>query len=281
MRILWLLVLIPPVLSENITAEENEALKHECGYHRLPENSRQVRSIGGKDAEKNEFPWIAAILQTREGQRSTQRGICSGVQISRIHILTAAHCLVKARQGVDCMRYDLLPLSDITIYAGSSCLEPLTCPTTKTEYHPKEILIHPDYDPCKSRSDFALITLTTNISKTDGLPICTPSKEGDIPKNLTAIGFGIDTTQKSVPKLRSVELSFRKEIKKDKLITTRDTGKSTCSGDSGGPLVRINSTGTYFVIGTTIGSNPKCNVKRPLTEGVCPLPETDEVISGC
>ncbi|XP_011504866.1 PREDICTED: chymotrypsin-2-like [Ceratosolen solmsi marchali] len=62
---------------------------------------KSVRIIGGKDANTKDFPYSVSLRAA-----TTKYHFCGGSIISRLHILTAAHCLTK---------YDL---KDIQIYTG-------------------------------------------------------------------------------------------------------------------------------------------------------------------
>ena len=48
-----------------------------------------TRIVGGKPADKGEWPWMAALLRGGDDQ------YCGGVLITNQHILTAAHCVDK------------------------------------------------------------------------------------------------------------------------------------------------------------------------------------------
>ena len=55
-----------------------------CGDHFKFE--RKV--VGGEQADKDEWPWMAAILYSDNNQQ-----FCGGALISDRHVLTAAHCI--------------------------------------------------------------------------------------------------------------------------------------------------------------------------------------------
>ena len=55
--------------------------KEKCGL-----SSLALNILGGKRAEKGNFPWMVSLVNKRG------RNICAGVLISRRHVLTAAHC---------------------------------------------------------------------------------------------------------------------------------------------------------------------------------------------
>lgn len=56
----------------------------ECG--RKP-NSGKKRLAGGEDAEKSDFPWMAALVTS-----GTRKPFCGGALINNQFIITAAHC---------------------------------------------------------------------------------------------------------------------------------------------------------------------------------------------
>lgn len=57
--------------------------------------------MGGKDADPQEWPWMAALM--RDGASS----YCGGVLITDSHILTAAHC-VDGYEHLLCIRINVI-----------------------------------------------------------------------------------------------------------------------------------------------------------------------------
>jgi hypothetical protein len=69
-----------------------------CGIPRTPSNTLQKRIIGGRPAYFAEFPWQSHI-RIKEFQ-------CGGALVSRRFIVTAGHCISRAK------------LRDIVVYLG-------------------------------------------------------------------------------------------------------------------------------------------------------------------
>ncbi len=56
-----------------------------CGVH----EKLLTRIVGGRQAETDEWPWMAALLN------DVNDLFCGGVLITNQHVLTAAHCVYK------------------------------------------------------------------------------------------------------------------------------------------------------------------------------------------
>ena len=71
-----------------ISVEDDEKnLISECGVNA---KRFQTRIVGGRPADPDEWPWLAALVH-KSGRGSGQ--YCGATLISDTHVLTAAHCL--------------------------------------------------------------------------------------------------------------------------------------------------------------------------------------------
>ncbi|KJH41420.1 trypsin [Dictyocaulus viviparus] len=283
---LILLAIVPLVFTQKITTEENCKLKENCGAHYLGPRVRQLRSIGGKRAVRNEFPWIVGYfiekhgLPKPEGTTKALVGGCSGVQISKRHIVTAAHCVVtydrqeckneKIPKEQRKASYTVDKACFITIFIGSGELKPT--PEKPTTYSVKNITVHKDYNPCSVTEDIAVIEVTPDISHEHGSPICMLNKDEEEPDDFTAVGFGSDPA--SHPQghdilyyLQYVNLNGPR-YKKHRIVLF-DKTKSICGGDSGGPLTQTRNDKRYTLLGVTIAADPTCSIKSPKRSVLC------------
>ncbi|KAF2895319.1 hypothetical protein ILUMI_10857 [Ignelater luminosus] len=237
------------------------------------------RIVGGKEADLDEFPWMALV----EYQKTNGRGFyCGGVLISKRYVLTAAHCVkgkdlprdwrvVSVRLG----EHDLS--SEVDCAKGSDgdeyCSDkPVNVPVTET-------IAHESYDPLSidQHHDIALLRLIRNVDLTDWIkPICVPTTAALLNDkysgvNMTVAGWGKTESRSE----SNVKLKLNLQVKDNthcqsvyrgrvnfglgQLCAGGELGKDSCRGDSGGPLMAIDTklTGVYYVYGiVSFGPNP-------------------------
>ena len=91
-------------------------LRYKISVYRLADDEiftlYKLASIGGEEADVNEFPW-AALLELRSSE-TNRESRCGGSLISDRHVLTAGHCLKEFSNKGDIK--DLW--DDITVVLG-------------------------------------------------------------------------------------------------------------------------------------------------------------------
>jgi secreted trypsin-like serine protease len=210
---------------------------------------KRAEIIGGTDATLGEFPWMADLHKTVNGNDSH---FCGGSLIDAQWVLTAAHCVA----------YN--PPSSITVTVGG--VNSRTPEAADQIRHGAAIFVHPDNDPNTFRADVALIKLDAPIPATI-LPVRLATADPAPGVSVTGLGWGYDlpgdsggvvdvlqkaafpvvanTTCAQSPQLR---LQFFPEF----LCTGFSNGmRATCHGDSGGPILSLAADGKWDVAGVT------------------------------
>lgn len=98
--LLFIFVIIASSIERSRTPK---SIEFQCGR----KGSSSGLSIGGKVTKKNDWPWVAALINP-----STQKFFCGGSIISKNHVLTAAHCIQD--KGIEISRSP----EDVIAYLG-------------------------------------------------------------------------------------------------------------------------------------------------------------------
>lgn len=198
-----------------------------------------------QDTTPGEWPWHAAIYRTKGIQLTY---ICGGTVISVNHILTAAHCVTKARSKTSVDPQGLL------VYLGKYSLKTFGSETQDRDV--ETIRIHPEFNSSTFYNDIAILKLSRSVEITDYVrPVCL--WEGDtnleylINKEGTVIGWGFDEKRALSEKLMQAKMPIVSTI--ECIYSNRDffsrftfdknfcagfrNGTSVCNGDSGGSMV--------------------------------------------
>ncbi|XP_023328399.1 apolipoprotein(a) isoform X2 [Eurytemora carolleeae] len=119
----------------------------------------QTRIVGGKPADPNEWPWLAALLRpssTGSGQ------YCGGTLISDTHVLTAAHCVV------------IFKTEEIQVKLGEYDFN-AAGETQDQQYAVQSVIVHQQYNNATYENDIAILKLASPITRTKSVfPICFP-----------------------------------------------------------------------------------------------------------
>ncbi|KAM7312955.1 chymotrypsin-like protease CTRL-1 [Ixodes scapularis] len=232
-----------------------------CGRPRIqPVLEDEDRVLGGTEAVPGSWPWHAGIYTNQ----LYPAHICSGVLISKRHVLTAVHCLTRKTAKM------------IRVHLGAHLLN--RDDTGEVSYEVKEICHHRNYTPPHT-NDLIIITLKEEVNFTDTIsPVCLPKSMEEAAPNSSAFvtGWGrfeanSDTLSPHLKQARTKTMShetcngeeYDARVPQSILCADHDSG-SSCKGDSGGPLV-LKSGDTWFLHGVVSGGPMECgNREDPL-----------------
>ncbi|OQR70059.1 serine proteinase stubble-like [Tropilaelaps mercedesae] len=212
---------------------------------------RVSRIVGGNDAEFGEFPWQAFILVA--GSR------CGGALVGRQHVVTAGHCVAKAKSpdSIKVILGDLVLNSDIEELSHE-------------EFNVLQIRVHPNFQftPQADRYDVAILVLDRPVQYRENImPICLPEKGADFTgRTATVAGWGaIEPGSKLRPRtLQNVQVPVMRNEQCERWHRRQGInlrihaemmcagyefgGRDSCQGDSGGPLM-FSDNGVWYLIG--------------------------------
>jgi len=221
--------------------------ENSCGV-----NSIQGRIIGGNEAEKGSWPWLAKLTVSFK--------LCGANLIDDRWVVTAAHCLRGAT------------LSNLKLQFGMHDRRD-TSKQIQTRYA-KRFIMHPKFK--FPHYDIGLIELREPIVRSAFVsPICLPQGE-EIPVDATcrAAGWGVVELKPETiaHKLQEVELRVlspkvceggygTSAINATSVVCAGRVGggKDTCGGDSGGPLMcQRCTTCQWMLFGLTSFGSAEC-----------------------
>jgi len=198
------------------------------------------RIVGGQNADKYEWPWLAAIMF-----QNRKMPFCGGAIISDTHVITAAHCVDKYRKH------------QLRVRVGEYSFEH-DGETEDETFNVTSMKIHKGWNPENDDNDIAILKLDGSATRSASVsPICLPSaQEQWTDTKAHVIGWGHTTwlAMKGSPILQEAEVHIwnNKDCAKnygelDKSVTEKMlcanglTRKiDSCQGDSGGPLNCFN-----------------------------------------
>jgi len=188
---------------------------------------------------------------------------CTGIQLSRTVLLTAAHCLDNERGKPS--------PTELTYYQNGK--------ETKVSINKRineiQTLTHPDYNPLEPkniRTDIGLIILNKGQLPERGGVELLVGGDGvfDEPRHLFVRRsriFGASSLQMNTLASLSVKATSYNEIKNELSFKTLRKSSQVCKGDSGGPLVQYHRSSfkLYGVLSKAKGPANNCSNKFIIT----------------
>jgi hypothetical protein len=203
-----------------------------------PGLQRQI--IGGREATRNAWPWLAALVQ-RESDRLVDGQFCGASLIHPWWVLTATHCLVE----------ETADSFSVVFNAHNLANDP---ESQIRIINVAEIFLHPAYETAIDPSidgDIALIRLAEPIYDIPPIPLVTNDQFHPPGTLATVAGWGLVMDEGEPSELlREVEVpivslataeatgAYDSGLLPDMLAAGfPEGGKDSCQGDSGGPLM--------------------------------------------
>lgn len=242
----------------------------------LPSSRQDRRPViyGGYDAPQRTANYLAYVQITHTFNTSK---FCSGVVISRQHVLTTAHCFFVPRTFTISVR-------SVRVLIGERDLVRVS--NTSIVYTASSIHILPSYNRSRSANDVAVITLSESLPATQRAAVYTKKK---VPDGTVVSIAGYGATEKAPGRVSTVlqqtELQYVKmtkcmnmtsllpQYKKSKMCFGSPDGSdpphTSCGGDSGSPLFMFDEEGGPMKVLAinSYGVGP-CGSKEKLSVGM-------------
>ncbi|KAL1124770.1 hypothetical protein AAG570_001391 [Ranatra chinensis] len=214
-----------------------------CGW------TNKGRIVGGRDAEVNEYPYMAALVMVYANTKPSV--FCGCTIVTQYHAVTAAHCTDQTH--------------NLAIVVGEHDLSEDKESRYTQMYLVDDVIPHEMYDSEVSTHDIALlVTSRRMVFNTAVGPACMPTHRIDLThKYVKVTGWGALEFEGSSPEklqkvsLRVVPLEECAKKYPEVIDTSRPTHictltpkKDACQGDSGGPVVWLDpDTNRYTLVG--------------------------------
>lgn len=215
----------------------------------------RAQVVGGIGVPNGKYPFLAALLDVRNGNTTFQQQICGGTLIDKNSVLTAAHC-VYGRSA-----------APLRVTIGRTVLGS----SQGKKRGVSRIFVHRRYDPnLDDTYDAAVLKLSSPVGGVVPITLST-ARQNRLEKpgrNATVAGWGVKTRQSPdyhepdiyANRLREVQVPIVSDAKARSvygssyfprlMVAAGKAGGDACLGDSGGPIFAKVS-GEYVQIGVT------------------------------
>ncbi|XP_046972750.1 CUB and peptidase domain-containing protein 2-like isoform X2 [Vanessa cardui] len=221
----------------------SEAPDKFCGRRKINREHTEL-IVSGSASKGGNWPWHAAIYRIH---RLSLQYICGGSLISKLLILTAAHCVTINEAPVN--------HESLGVVLGKTSL--LTNEITSQERKVYQVIVHDDFKKKTLDNDIALLKLSAEVSFTNYVqPACVwldavYDQLDSYEITGTVVGWGIDqsdslsndlheATIPTVPTLTCVlydPVFYSNILNEKKFCAGNANGTAACNGDSGGGYV--------------------------------------------
>lgn len=190
--------------------------------------------IGGSDVPDGKYPFMAAVLDKRQGTTVNGQHICGGTLIDPNSVLTAAHCVTEGQFA-----------SDLRVAVGRTVLS-----TNQGQLrNVTRIYVHPDFDSETYENDVAVLKLQSPVKGIQWtlLPPTTNNRYEESGRSLRIAGWGLMLPEEEYPdRMQETRVSVLSDFWAEQfygdaffpkvMVAAGREDKGTCYGDSGGPL---------------------------------------------
>jgi secreted trypsin-like serine protease len=215
----------------------------------------RAQVVGGIGVPNGKYPFVAALLDVRNGNTPFQQQICGGTLIDEDSVLTAAHC-VYGRSA-----------APLRVTIGRTVLSS----SQGKKRSVSRIFVHRQYDPnLDDAYDAAVLKLSSPVRGVVPISLAT-ARQNRLEKpgrNATVTGWGVTTRQSPdyhepdtyANRMREVQVPIVSDTRAKSvygssyfprlMVAAGKAGRDACLGDSGGPIFAKVS-GEYIQTGVT------------------------------